>query len=178
MQRVSVIGSSGAGKSSVARALAARLGAVHIELDAIFHQAGWTGLPVEEFQPRVARLLEARGWVVDGNYAAVLDLIWARADTVIWLDPPRHVVMRRLILRTIGRLVFRRRLWNGNRERWTNLVSWDPTKSVIAWAWTQHVAQRQRYAAASADPAWSHLHFIRLPSSHDVRALLARVAGA
>lgn len=56
MQRVSVIGNSGSGKSSVARALAARLAAVHIELDAIFHQAGWTELPVEEFQQRVARL--------------------------------------------------------------------------------------------------------------------------
>ena len=37
-------------------------------------------------------------WVIDGNYTSqVKDLVWARADTVVWLDLPRRTVMRRII---------------------------------------------------------------------------------
>jgi hypothetical protein len=50
-------------------------------------------------------------------------VIWARADTVIWLDPPRRTVMRRVIWRTIRRVAGRAELWNGNRERWRNLLT-------------------------------------------------------
>lgn len=85
VQRVSVVGVSGSGKTTVARELAARLSVPHIELDAIYHQPGWAGLPAEEFRSRVADLVAAQGWVIDGNYSAVQPLIWQRADTVLWL---------------------------------------------------------------------------------------------
>ena len=88
MRRVSVVGISGARKTTLARRLAAALEVPHVELDAIFHQPGWTELPVEEFRERVRLELAAEGWVVDGNYTAVRDLVWAAADTVVWLDRP------------------------------------------------------------------------------------------
>ena len=175
MQRISVVGNSGSGKSVLALELANRLGVAHIELDAIFHQPGWGELPVDDFRQRVTEATAAEGWVVDGNYSAVRDLVWQRADTVVWLDLPRHVVMRRILRRSACRVIFRRELWNGNRERWRNLASMDPATSIIAWAWTQHHAYRQRYSDAEADPAWSHLHFLRLRSAHEVSAFLASI---
>src|SRR6266571_7794353 len=81
VRRVSVVGSSGSGKSTLASELAARLHVPHVELDAIFHQPGWTPLPEEEFTAAVAAAVAADGWVVDGNYSAVRPLVWARADT-------------------------------------------------------------------------------------------------
>jgi adenylate kinase family enzyme len=173
VRRVSVVGNSGAGKSTVARELAARLNVPHVELDAIFHQPGWTPLPADEFATRVAAAADGDGWVIDGNYSVVRPLVWARADTVVWLDPPRRTVMRRIVWRTIRRAAIRAELWNGNRERWKNLFSWNPEESVIAWSWRRHRTYRQRYEAAARDPANAHLVFIRIATRADMRRLLS-----
>ncbi|HEV2377542.1 MAG TPA: hypothetical protein VGS19_35925 [Streptosporangiaceae bacterium] len=173
MRRVSVVGVSGSGKSRVARELAARLSVPHVELDAIYHQPGWAGLPVAEFRSRVADLVAGQGWVIDGNYSAVQSLVWQHADTVIWLDLPRRVFMSRIIWRTVRRVLFHEELWNGNRERLGNLLSWNPGKSVISWAWHHYPVYRQRYAAAAADPLYGHLIFIHITSQAGADQLLA-----
>ena len=121
MQRVSVVGTSGAGKSTVAAALAALLGASFLELDSVHHQAP---LPRSEFRALVAAAAAGERWVIDGNYSSVQDIVWARADTVVWLDLPRRTVMRRVIWRTLRRIGGRVELWNGNVEPplWTLLM--------------------------------------------------------
>lgn len=172
MRRVSVVGVSGSGKTTVARRLAARLSAPHIELDAICHQPGWAALPADEFRSRVAAVAAGEAWVIDGNYSAVQPLVWQHADTVIWLDPPRRRFMPRIIWRTIRRVMLREELWNGNRERLANLLSWDPEQSVISWAWHHYPVYRQRYAAAAADPQFAHLAFIRVTTRAELERLL------
>jgi adenylate kinase family enzyme len=176
VRRISVVGASGAGKSTVARQLASSLGVPFVELDAIYHQPGWAPLPAAEFRRRVAPLTAGDGWVIDGNYSAVRPLVWARADTVVWLDFPRHLVMRQVIWRTLRRVTFRTELWNGNREQWSNLMSWVPEESIISWAWHRHAVYRERYAAAMREPANAHLRFARLGSRAAVRRFLAAAA--
>lgn len=168
-----MVGTSGAGKSTIGRQLAQNLGVPFVELDAIFHQPGWVPLPPEEFRRRAAAMAAGDGWVIDGNYSTVRPLVWARADTVVWLDLPRRTVMRQIIWRTLRRVAFRAELWNGNRERWTNVFTWVPEESVISWAWHRHPVYRQRYAAAADDPANAHLCFIRLTSRAAIRHFLA-----
>lgn len=168
-----MVGNAGAGKTVLAARLARRLGVAHIELDAIFHLAGWQELPEDDFRARVSAATAADGWVVDGNYTAVRDIIWARADTVVWLDLPRRLVMRRVIGRTLSRIVLRRRLWNGNRERLRNLASLDPEQSIIRWSWVKHAEYRRRYAAAMADSRWSQLRFVRITSTRAAERLAA-----
>jgi adenylate kinase family enzyme len=175
MRRVSVVGNSGSGKTTLAKALAERLGSVHVELDGIYHQAGWQPLEVEEFRRRVSEVVAGERWVVDGNYSKVRDLVWARADTVVWLDLPRAAVMRQLAVRTAARGLLRRPLWNGNRERLVNLFRLDPEESVLAWAWTRHAVYRSTYGQASADPAWGHLRFVRLQSRREAEAFVGRL---
>lgn len=175
MRRVSVVGNSGSGKTTLARELADRLGVPYVELDAIFHQPGWQQLPKDQFRERVSELVARPGWVVDGNYSSVRDLVLRRADTVLWLDPPRRRVMRQIIWRTTSRAVLRRELWNGNRERIANLFRLDPDQSVISWAWVKHTHYRQTYRALSADPELGHLRFVRLESRTDIRRLLEQV---
>jgi len=67
-------------------------------------------------------------WVVDGNYEAVVSdgPIWRRADTVVWLDVPKRVAMWQVTTRTLRRAVTREELWHGNREEWSNILSWQP----------------------------------------------------
>lgn len=172
VRRVSVVGTSGSGKSVVARELAAIMGVPHIELDGIHHQAGWEPLSKEEFRRIVAAAAAEDGWVIDGNYGAVRPLVWARADTVVWLDLPKSTVMRQVIWRSLRRVAGREELWNGNRESWRNFLSWNPEQSVISWAWHQHGEDRARYAAAANDQTNAHLRFVRLKSRDDVGRFL------
>jgi adenylate kinase family enzyme len=172
---VAVVGCSGSGKTTLARSLARTLGVPHIELDALFHQPGWTPLDNDTFRARVGRATGAVGWVVDGNYSTVRDIVWQRADAVVWFDLPYAVVMARTIRRTVRRAVTRQELWNGNREHWSNMFSWHPEKSIIAWAATRHKVYRQRYGAAEHDPRWAGLAFVRLRSQREADAFLDTV---
>jgi adenylate kinase family enzyme len=173
VRRVSVVGCSGSGKSTVGRRLARDLSVPYIELDSIFHQPGWVPLPRDEFRRRVAELAAADGWVIDGNYgSSVQPLVWDRADTVVWLDLPRRTVMRQVIWRTLRRVAGRAELWNGNRERWANLLTWVPEDSVISWSWHHYPVYRSRYSAAAASPPHPGLSFVRLRSHRAIRRFL------
>lgn len=171
-RRISVVGCSGAGKSTLSRRLAQHLGYRHIELDALFHQPNWQPLPTEQFQLATRRALEGDGWIAEGNYSAVRPLVRDRSDMVIWLDTPRHKVMRQVIWRTLRRLVTREVLWNGNRERWGNLLKLNPRQSILAWTWTRHPVYRQRYAEEMR-AAPQHRRYLRLDSRQAVEAFLA-----
>jgi adenylate kinase family enzyme len=178
MRRISVVGTSGAGKSTFARALADRIGAPLVELDGIFHQPGWTPLGDSEFVTRVEVATRGDSWVVDGNYRIVTreGPVWARADTVVWIDPPDWVVMRQVTGRTARRVLGRTELWNGNREQLRGVLRWDPQRSIIRWAWTTRARNRATYSAAMQDPAFDHLNFVRLASRHESARFIERVA--
>lgn len=172
-----MVGTSGSGKSRLARELAAILGVPCLELDSVYHQQDWEPRPAEEFQRIVAAAAAEDGWVIDGGYSMVRPLVWARADTVAWLDLPRSTVMRQITWRTLRRVAGRQELWNGNRERWRNFFSWNPEQSIISWAWHTHAVVRARYAAAAADPANAHLRFVRLASHRDAARFLDEARG-
>jgi adenylate kinase family enzyme len=175
---VAVVGCSGSGKTTLAATLARVLGVSHVELDSIYHQAGWTPLPDNEFRARVARAIEPDSWVVDGSYAAVQDIVWREADTVVWFDLSFARVMARTIRRTLRRTFTGEELWNGNKEQLSNLWSLKPEKSIIAWTATRHRVYRRRYSEASHDPRWAGLDFVRLRTQADAGALVERVTTA
>jgi adenylate kinase family enzyme len=177
VRRVSVVGTSGSGKSTVARKLAQILGVPFLELDGVNHQPEWTPLPVDEFRRVVAAATAGDGWVIDGNYSAVRALVWDRADTVVWMDLPKRTVMRQIVWRTLRRVAFRKELWNGNRERWRNFFSWNPNESVISWAWHNHAKYQERYGSAAADPVNARLSFVRLTNRGDIARFLSEVGG-
>jgi adenylate kinase family enzyme len=170
---VSVVGCSGSCKTTLARALARELDSPYVELDSIFHQPGWTELSDGEFQARVNEATTSDTWVVDGNYSLVRDIVWDKADTVVWFDLPYATVLARTVRRTVRRVVTREELWNGNKEPYSNLWSWNPKTSIIAWTATRHGKYRRRYLAAEADPRWARLRFVRLRSQREADAFLA-----
>ena len=178
MRRVSVVGTSGSGKSTLGAALAKRLGTEFLELDSVFHQPGWVPLPEEEFRRRVGDAVAGERWVVDGNYSKVRDIVWARADTVVWLDLPKLIVMRRVIWRSVQRAARRTELWNGNREHWRNLFSLDKEQSIITWAWQTHARNRAKFTAALADQENVELDVVRLKNPAEVRRFLSSVSAS
>ena len=170
MRRVVVVGQSGAGKSTVGRQLSQRLGVPHLELDAFFHGPGWQASPT--FVADVEAATAGEAWVADGNYSAVRDLLWSRADTVVWLDLPRITTLRRVLLRTAGRLVRRRELWNGNRERWQTVLR---ASHPIRWTWQTDDRQRRDYEDRLLDPRWAQLAVVRLRTGADVRRWVSQL---
>jgi len=174
MRRVSVVGSSGSGKTTASRAIEERCALPRLELDSVYHQPDWNPLADDEFKSIVEGFVSQETWIVDGNYtsAGVLDLVWQRADTVVWLDPPRAVVMWRVVSRTLSRGARGTELWNGNRESLKNILKWDPEENIIRWAWTRFDHTRSKYEMRMEDPAWSHITFIRLRSRSDLREFL------
>lgn len=173
MNRIVVVGVSGAGKTALARQLAQRLDLSRVELDALFWDANWTQAAPEVFRERVAQALCADRWVIDGNYSQVRDLIWSQADTVVWLDYGLRTILMRVVRRTLRRIFTREELWNGNRESFfKGLFTRD---SIILWAITTYSEKRRRYLAAQVDPAYTHLDIIRLRTPLDTQVWLAQL---
>ena len=163
MQRVVVGGETSAGKTTFSRDLARRLDVPLIELDALFWGPNWTKPAPDDFRARVAEQIAQEAWVVDGNYSATRDLVWARADTFIWLDPPFRVLLWRLFLRTNRRIWSREELWTGtgNRERFAN--AYLSRDSLYVWLVRAYRRHHRVWPEALARPEYAHLEVHRFP---------------
>jgi len=92
-KRIAVVGATGNGKSLLAEKLARRFDLDYIELDALYWKPGWVESGNEEFRSRVDAATRAPAWAIAGNYGKVRDIIWPRAEAVIWLDYPFLLVL-------------------------------------------------------------------------------------
>lgn len=130
--RALVAGVSGSGKSSLCRRLSRKLDLTYVELDSLFHGPNWSVLPT--FELEVDRFIAQNRWVTEWQYDVVRERLIARAQLLIWLDYPLHVVMRRVVLRTLIRGFAHQPLWNGNVEPpfWT---IFNNPEHIVRWAW-------------------------------------------
>jgi adenylate kinase family enzyme len=173
VQRVCVVGTSGSGKTTVARAIARKRGLAYIDNDALIWSANWAATPRTQVLAVLDRVARPDGaWAFDGNLGGHPEdlLMLARADTIVWLDLPRLEVHGQLAIRTARRLVLRERLWHGNRETLRRTLS---RESILWWSVKTFASRRRKYAAMFADPALAHLERIRLASRRGVDAWLA-----
>ena len=174
MRRVNVKGTSGSGKSTFGRELAGRLGVPYVELDALHHGPDWAEASAEEFRARVRDAMDAApdGWVIDGNYEAKLgDTLVGAADTIVWLDLPLALKLRRVARRTSTRIRDDVELWNGNKENWRNAL-WG-RESLFAWMIRGHFRQRRDWPRRyGGDP-----RFVRLRSVAEARRWLDAQSG-
>ena len=173
-QRISVVGTSGSGKTTVGRAIADRLGIPFIELDALAWLPGWTNRPLAELRELVDEQTRGPTWVVDGNYSKVRDLVWDRADTVVWLDYPFWRVFGQLLRRTLRRSLRREELWSGNRE--SLRMSFFSRDSILLWAIRTYGRRKRQYPELLARPEHGHLKLIRLRSPAETRRWLGGLA--
>jgi adenylate kinase family enzyme len=171
--RVAVMGTSGAGKSTLARMLSDRLACPLLELDSVYHQANWTPLPDDEMRSRVEAFTAGDAWVVDGNYSRFTASVRARATDVVWIDPPKAVVMAQVIYRSAARVLDQQELWNGNRER---LRAWIDPGHPIRWAWRTFHDTRQKYVALFDSVELAHARKHRLRNRAQIRAFLGSLS--
>jgi adenylate kinase family enzyme len=168
--RVSVVGTSCSGKTTLAGKLAAACGLPHFELDAIHWQPGWTPLPLEDFRRRVSEVVDGEQWVIDGNYSRVRDLVWERATDVVWIDLPFQSVLWRAIRRTSRRVITGERLFGGNRETLKNALF--ERDAIIYWVIRTHRRRAREYGTLFNHSAELPFRMHRVRSLDDERRLL------
>lgn len=167
--RLSIVGQSGSGKTTFARCISERLSLPCLELDGLYHQTDWSTLSAESFRTKTYSFVTAHSsWVVDGNYGLVRPLVWSKATHVIWLDMPRAVFMKRLVLRSLKRITLREELWNGNRESLRNVLSRHVDENVLLHAWKTYARNQASFEQAFFDEQWHHIRFIRLRNDREV----------
>ncbi|MHB1355014.1 MAG: AAA family ATPase [Anaerolineae bacterium] len=172
MLRVSVVGTSGCGKTTFARRLAQIIGCEHVELDAIHWQPNWQVPTIEAFHDQVAQAAARERWVIDGNYSHARDLVWDRATHVIWLNYPFLMVFTRLFYRTISRIITQEELFPGCRE--SLKMTLFSRKSILWWMISTYGKKRKRYRALFQQQARPHLTMIELRNQRQAdRWLLA-----
>ena len=140
------------------------------ELDALNHQPGWTEASDEHFRRDVeAAMSSPDGWVLDGSYERRLgDLVLRNADTLVWLDQPLPLVLRRLVSRAVRDIVTKRDLFNGNRQTWR--LAFFTRDSLVSFALKRHFTLRRAWPALLGD--LPNLKVVRLRSPREVEAWL------
>ena len=168
MKRIVVVGTMGCGKTSLAQELAQHLGVPHIELDALHWGPNWTPPPLDRFRELVARALDGDAWVADGNYSKVRDIVWGRADTLVWLDYALPTIFWRLVRRTVRRVVTREQLWNGNRETWRGAFL--DSDNLFLHLLRTYRKRRRQYPQLLEKTEYGHLSLVRLRSPRAAEA--------
>ncbi|MFI5758972.1 AAA family ATPase [Streptomyces sp. NPDC051569] len=174
MKRVLVAGSTGAGKTTLARTLAERLAIPFHEMDALaITGPGWQENPL--LREDIERISSGAAWIIDSfGHPKVRDLLWSRADTIVWVDYSRPVIMRRVLRRSAARTLLRRRIFGGNIE---TAGSWLSPDHPARWAWSQYANRRAKIAERCADPRFAPLDVIRLATPRAAARWLDDTAG-
>jgi adenylate kinase family enzyme len=170
MKKVLVIGSGGAGKSTVARRLGEALRVEVVHLDALYWHAGWVETPKDVWRERVARLLEGDSWILDGNYSGTLDLRLEACDTVIFLDLPRTLCLWRILKRLVAyRAGGRPDMAAGCREKLN--------PEFLRWVWGYPRRTRPKVLKLLRDHAGGKTVF-HLRTQSEIENLLAQARAA
>jgi adenylate kinase family enzyme len=168
MRRVLVIGSPGAGKSTLSGRLAAGLNVPVHYLDRHHWLPGWKYRDSASAREAMRVLAETPEWVMDGNFAETFDLRMPRADTLVWLDYPRATCIRRILMRTV----------KDYGQQPPDLPDGCPEAfdmNVLRFAW-QFPAKSRPQIVADLERFGGHLKVFRLANDRDV-AEFSRMQG-
>lgn len=173
--RIAVVGRTGSGKTTLARQLATALQVPHVELDALYFGPQFSTAPLALLRRRTAAAIAGDRWVTDGNKRAVRDLVWPRADTIVWLDYSLGVSIWRLAKRARSRAaeLTAEAVGTGRRSGLPRQFL-AATRGVLT-ALRSHAGQRREYTKLFDEPANQHLVVVRLQSPRAAREWLARV---
>ena len=164
MDRILVLGSGGAGKSTLAKQLGEVLNIRVDHLDRHYWKPGWVKPSNDEWVATVADLIGREKWIIDGNFGGTLDQRVARCDTLIFLDMPRLLCLWRIVKRRLMYLKAARPDMAEGCEEKLDL-------EFVSWVWNYSKTTRPRVLSAMRDNS-ERKQIIRLRSRSDVESFL------
>jgi hypothetical protein len=170
IKRIIVLGCSGSGKSTLAPLLAARFALPFLPTDPVYWTADWKPVPPAEVRAWADAATAAGAWVLDGNFDAERDLVWARADLAVWLDLSLMTTLWRVSRRNLGWWIGRATVWGGARMTLTKALT------GIRHTLRSHAQKHTTYPAALAE--FPNLQLVRLTSPVAVHRWLASLSEA
>lgn len=170
LQRIHIIGTPGAGKTTLARRLSSLLDLNFIELDSLFWGPHWLPAQADVFRKRVSASVRDPRWVACGNHTSARDLVWARADTVIWLDYSTSLGFSRLMGRAADKINTNLRAWLA-RQR-APMFGHD---SLLLYAFRARQERKANFAALLAQREYAHLKVLRFRAPAEMEAWLKLV---
>ncbi len=160
-KRMVVIGTTSSGKSTLAKNLADKLSLDFIELDALHWEPNWHEAELDVFRTRVDFATQTEGWIVAGNYHVVRDIIWPRAEVIIWLDYSLWTIFWQLTRRTFTRWWTRELLWGTNYENlWMHFKLWSD-ESLYHWLFKTYWRRKREIPMQLNLPQHLHLKILR-----------------
>ena len=175
MRRVNVIGSSGSGKTTFGRALAAKMGVPFVEIDEVHwsRYPNWQQPSLGEFRAAIDDATRGERWVVDGSYGNVRDIVWSRADAVVWLDLPFVQRFWRVVSRTVRRSLAGATLWGIQKESIRGAVF--RRDSLILFLIRTERRRARLYREWLARPEYAGIEVVRLRTQAEIDAWLGRL---
>ena len=149
----------------------------HVELDSLYFGPEFSTAPLPLLRERTSAAIAGDRWVTDGNKRAVRDLVWPRADTIVWLDYPLGVRFWRLAKRARGRTsVLKAQAAETGSKTALPRQLLAAARGVLT-ALRSHAGQRREYPRMFAEPANEHLAVVRLRSPRATRQWLTLPRG-
>lgn len=101
MNKIIILGSGGAGKSTLAKELGQILQIPVYHLDALFWKPGWEPIGREKLAAHQEEIVAKDQWIIDGNYGSTLNIRLQAADTAVLLDYSTLRCLYRIVKRRI-----------------------------------------------------------------------------
>jgi adenylate kinase family enzyme len=165
MRKIALFGPPAAGKSTLARWLSAELGHPHTDLDDLLFTPDGP-LPLPEFRRQAGEITQQDAWVVEGNFSKLADVVWHRADVLVWLDFPLHLIMYRIVRRSLYQLTGREDSSQAKRLTWSK--AFFSRRSLLRTAIRKYRNNRPRYARQVSETADRGVEVVRLRSPREV----------
>ncbi|MCC3704774.1 shikimate kinase [Rouxiella badensis] len=170
--KINVIGTSGSGKSTFAKALAQQLAIPYIEMDTLFWKPHWTGSSDAELFEKLEQAISQPSWVLDGNYKRSQPIKWRDVDIIIWVDYSFGRTLYQAVKRALQRASHGQELWAGTGNRETFRQSFFSRESIILWTLKTFYKNRRQYQKMMISPPNSQVQFVRLRSHKQARAFI------
>lgn len=167
-KRIIIVGTTGCGKTTLAKKLSKQLQIPHFELDALHWGPNWQRVPDEIFRKHVKDIVQKDNWIIDGGYTRIAkDLIWGKVQLAIWLDFPFPVIFYRLMKRTLNNIYARKEYWPGCHESIRRqFLSKD---SIFLWAISTYRRKKKTYPILLKEHP--NLELIRITHPRELRKL-------
>ncbi|CAM2907010.1 DNA topology modulation protein [Paenibacillus sediminis] len=167
MNRILVIGSAGAGKSTLSQKLSQILDLPVIHLDKYFWHPNWIPTPDDEWDKTVEQFSKQEKWIMDGNYSRTIDIRMKRADTIIFLDMPMLLCIYRVIKR---RIKYNNRTRPDMNEGCPEKLDWE----FLKWVWNYKKRSRSKIMN-KLDQAKDQKRVIIVKTRKQVNELLGQI---